>query len=526
LTAGAFTPERLELLQLLSTQGAISIENAKLYNQLEDYSRTLETKVEERTAQLALATAAAEAANQAKSTFIANMSHELRSPLNAILGFSQLTLRSRGLSQEQAENLGIVNRSGEHLLTLINNVLDLSKIESGKITLNEKNFDLHRLLEDMEDMFHLKARDKGLQLAWDRASELPRYIRTDQVKLRQVLINLLNNALKFTQEGGVSVRARLADRVPEDREKTAIRMEVEDTGAGIAPEELDRVFEAFGQSSTGKQAQEGTGLGLPISRQFVRLMGGDMGVSSQVGRGTVFYFDIAVREVAAGSIEDSKPSRQVIALEPHQPRYRILIVDDKPINRQLLIKQLNPLGFELREASNGQEALEIFSQWSPHLIWMDMRMPVMDGYEATRLLKAGPKGQATPVIALTASVLEEERAVVMGAGCDDFLRKPYREKDIWEMMSKHLGVRYVWEGGETERPETRESDGEVLTAAAIKALPGEWVASLSQGLLEGDIDLMAAIVEKISTQNASLAEALEACLHNFEFEKVLALIQE
>lgn len=517
LATNTFTRDRVELLQTLSTQAAISIENAQLYTQLEDYSHSLEVKVEERTAELAAATEEAQSANKAKSTFIANMSHELRSPLNAILGFSQLMLRSRGLSKEYAENLGIITRSGEHLLTLINNVLDLSKIESGKTTLNEKNFDLYRLLDDMEDMFGLKAKEKGLQLTCDRSPEVPRYIRTDQVKLRQVIINLLNNALKFTPEGGVSVGAT----VGEDRgnERVAIHFEIADTGAGIAPEEIDSLFEAFVQTSTGKQAQEGTGLGLPISRQFVQLMGGDMGVRSQVGKGTAFYFEIVVPRVEGADVESNKPTRQIIALEPNQPRYRILIVDDKPINRKLLIELLNPLGFELKEANNGQEAVDIFSEWEPHLIWMDMRMPVMDGYEATRAIKGTPKGETTKIIALTANVLEEEKAVVIEAGCDDFLRKPFRETEIFEMMSTHIGVSYVYE----EERKTDEAEGipsgEVLTAEAIKALPGELIASLEEALLEGDLDSMTTITEEISTQNAPLAAALKTCL-----DKVLSLM--
>ncbi|MGK7905580.1 MAG: AAA family ATPase [Hormoscilla sp.] len=557
LATNTFTRDRVELLQTLSTQAAISIENAQLYTQLEDYSHSLEVKVEERTAELAAATEEAQSANKAKSTFIANMSHELRSPLNAILGFSQLMLRSRGLSKEYAENLGIITRSGEHLLTLINNVLDLSKIESGKTTLNEKNFDLYRLLDDMEDMFGLKAKEKGLQLACDRSPEVPRYIRTDAVKLRQVIINLLNNALKFTKEGGVSVGATVAGIPPKPplakggaskppflrgvwgdpttgtgfdhiqdpgNERVAIHFEIADTGAGIAPEEIDSLFEAFVQTSTGKQAQEGTGLGLPISRQFVQLMGGDMGVRSQVGKGTVFYFDIEVPRVEGADIESNKPTRQIIALAPNQPRYRILIVDDKPINRKLLIELLNPLGFELKEANNGQEAVEIFSEWEPDLIWMDMRMPVMDGYEATRAIKASPKGETAKIIALTANVLEEEKAVVIEAGCDDFLRKPFRETEIFEMMNTHIGVSYVYEEERKTDEQQGISDEEVMTAEAISALPGELIASLEQALLEGDLDLMTTVTEDISSQNAPLAAALKTCLDNFEFDKVLSLL--
>ncbi|OAD22293.1 two-component hybrid sensor and regulator, partial [Candidatus Thiomargarita nelsonii] len=333
--------------------------------------------------------------------------------------------------QEHRENIGIINRSGEHLLMLINQVLDLSKIEAGRITLNKQNFDFYRLLDDVEDMFQLRADDKHLQLLVDRSPDVPQYVQTDEVKLRQVLINLLNNAIKFTQEGGVSLRV--------SSEAGALRFEIEDTGPGIAPDELDNLFEAFVQTAAGKLAEEGTGLGLAISRQFVQLMGGDMTVSSEVGKGTTFKFEIAIRVVKSSDIQSQQTSRQVIALAPGQSRYRILIVDDKHSNRQLLLKLLGPLGFEVRDCCNGVEAIEIWEHWQPHLIWMDMRMPVMDGYEATQRIKATFKGHATTIIALTASAFEEERAAVLSAGCDDFMRKPFKETDIFEMMHKHIG---------------------------------------------------------------------------------------
>jgi predicted ATPase/signal transduction histidine kinase/CheY-like chemotaxis protein len=535
LTTGAFTPDRLEVLNLLSGQAAISIDNARLYRNLAEYNRTLETKVEERTTELAVAKQKAEAANEAKSTFLANMSHELRSPLNAILGFSQVMLRSQTLPLDHLENVGIITRSGEHLLTLINQVLDLSKIEAGRTTLNEKNFDLYRLLDDLEDMFQLKASDKGLQLLFDRTPDVPHYIRTDEVKLRQVLINLLNNALKFTHEGGVSVRVEVGKKSGVRSQESGeiltsdfcLLFSVEDTGAGIAPDELDSLFEAFVQTKTGKESQEGTGLGLPISRKFVQLMGGEMTVSSEVGKGTTFKFEIRVSAVEARDIETKQPTRRIIALEPNQPRYRILIVDDRYDNRQLLIKLLNPFGFELREASNGIEAVKIWDDWEPHLIWMDMRMPVMDGYEATKQIKSTTKGQATAVIALTASTLEEERAVVRSVGCDDFMRKPFREAELFEMMNKHIGVRYVYEGS-TQRDSSITEDGKhnVLTAVAIATLPESWVTSLKQAILSVNVKLIYTLIEQLRPENAALANALKACVDKFEYEKILNLISE
>jgi signal transduction histidine kinase/CheY-like chemotaxis protein len=542
-------------------------ELAKSFNsmarQLQESFETLEQRVADRTAELAEAKEKAEVANQAKSTFLANMSHELRSPLNAILGFSQLMMRSQTLPSEHVENVGIVTRSGEHLLTLINQVLDLSKIEAGRTTLNEKNFDLFRLLDDVEDMFQLKADDKGLQLICDRpwrcalrnrASDVPRYLRTDEVKLRQVLINLLNNAIKFTQEGGVSIKVKSQNpyggaalpgneflftapskvkseaetQTTNNKQQTTITFEVEDTGPGIAPEELDSLFEAFVQTKTGKESQEGTGLGLPISRQFVQLMGGDITVSSEVGRGTLFKFDITVSVVDATSIETTRSTRRVIALEPNQQSYRILIVDDKQDNRQLLIKLLNPLGFELKEASNGTEAVKIWDSFEPHLIWMDMRMPVMDGYQATKRIKLTTKGQATAVIALTASVLEEERAVVLSAGCDDFMRKPFQEADIFEVMNKHIGVRYVYDEptAHTGSTVSKTDIKNALNPEALATLPNELLANLKHAASFAYMAEIDSYIDEIRSYNANLADALATLALDFEYGKIVTLIQQ
>ncbi|NES02046.1 MAG: response regulator [Okeania sp. SIO2F4] len=488
--------------------------------QLEQRVQERTAELEERTAELEVAKEKAEVANQAKSSFIANMSHELRSPLNAILGFTQIMTRSQTLPLEHQENVGIISRSGEHLFTLINNVLDLSKIEAGQTTLNEKNFDLYRLLDDIHDMFQFKAEGKGLQLLLKIDERIARYLRTDEVKLRQVLINLLNNAIKFTEVGAVILGASTVDN-PKNSQLKRISFAVEDTGAGIAPEELDKLFEAFVQTETGKQAQEGTGLGLLISRKFVQLMGGDIQVTSEVGKGTTFSFEIQAEEVEPEVVETQKPKRRVIAIAPNQPRYRILIVDDKILNRQLLVKLLNPLGFELKEASNGKEAIEIFESWEPHLIWMDMRMPVMDGYEATQKIKATTKGQATAIIALTASVLEEEKAVVLSAGCNAFMRKPFREEDIFEAMYEYIGVEFIYE--EVQEKEIKLTR-DILTPENLATLPEEWLLKLKDAILNSDRKTMNGIVEKIALEHEELAETLQKCLYNFEYEKILALL--
>jgi CheY-like chemotaxis protein len=451
------------------------------------------------------------------------MSHEIRTPMNAILGYAQLMLRDPSLGTEAKTNLKIIGKSGEHLLALINDVLDMSRIEAGRIELNSTTFNLPRLLDDLAAMFRLRAEAKALRFEMLVDGEAVPYVVADEGKVRQALINLLGNAIKFTRRGKIALHVTLEQRSPD---RLWLSARVEDTGTGISDEDQEKLFESFSQAKGALNTQEGTGLGLAITRKYARLMGGDVTVSSHHGKGSVFRFEIPIERGDAGvAIRRSAPRRVVgIRAGTHAPG--ILVVDDQKDNRDWLIKLLTLIGFSVRGADNGETGIRNWEEWNPPLILMDVHMPVMDGLEATRRIKADQRGTDTIIVTLTASALDDDRRTASESGADDFLAKPCREDELLNKIGALLNVTYDYEDPD-EGAEGNLPGGEPLSAERFGHLPMELLEELRIATSRGNKKRLDQLILKVGeTEDAGSVHALQGLADNYEYDALTRLLEE
>jgi signal transduction histidine kinase/FixJ family two-component response regulator len=474
-------------------------------------------------AQLLQAMAGAEAANRAKSTFLSTMSHEIRTPMNAILGYTQLMLRDSSLGTGTKENLNIISRSGAHLLTLINDVLDMSKIEAGGTEIDPITFSLPRLTEDLTEMFKLRARAKTLAFDVSVDGEAAPYIVTDEGKTRQILINLLGNAVKFTQQGSIKLHITLERR---KADRLWMSASVEDTGMGITEEGRAKLFQPFSQIRNGLEDLKGTGLGLVISRRYARLLGGDITVTSVPGIGSTFKFEIPI-ERGDSTVTVLRPvSRRVVAVQTAQEPPRILIVDDRLENRDWLMKLLKSIGFDVQTADNGEVAVKIWKAWSPQLILMDVHMPVMDGLVATRKIKSHPQGRETIVIGLSASALSEDRRAVVQCGADGFVSKPCQEDELLETIRGHLNISYEYEGLEDAQIPAVDLAG-TLSVGKLTPLPLPLLEEIRDAVLTGDKQLLDKLLLRVrETGIGEPGDALQKLSDSYEYDTMTQLLEE
>ncbi len=489
-------------LYVLFAIGAIAAYVGLRIRGLHQRQRELESLVGLRTAQLS-------EANAAKSVFLATMSHELRTPLNAVIGFAQLLNRSPAVRGEDREHLGIIRRAGEHLLGLINDVLSLSKIEAGRLSLDCRPFAPRAVFDAVGAMLRPRAERAGLQWQITIDPNWPASVLGDEVRLRQVLVNLLGNALKFTHEGRVSLQAGW--------QAGRGHFVIEDSGEGIAEAELATLFEAFVQTESGRQSKEGSGLGLVITREIVRLMDGDISVSSEPGKGSRFAFDVALPEAESAATEPDHA--RVIGVAANSANQAILVADDLLENRLLIVRLLGSIGLRVLEATNGEEAISIWESGDVALILMDLRMPVLDGREATRRIRQREQQQGlprTPILALTASAFEHERDEILACGADDFLAKPFHESRLFALIEANSAFRFLREDA---RQTVVALDREQLAGLA----PNE-VSQLRDLLERGDVD--AALVLTDSLQDKTLGRRLGDEIRAFRVDALLDLLEQ
>ena len=494
-------------LRMIGTNIDIT-ERKQSEKELQHYKDDLEETVQQRTDELRLARDAAEAANKAKSVFLANMSHELRTPLNAILGFSQMMQQESKLTATQRDDIDIINNSGIHLLKLINDILELAKIEAGKLQLEITTFDLHALIDEVSGMMKLRAQQKGLQLNIDQSPEFPHYIKGDESRLRQILINLISNAVKFTEQGSVTLHLGTKNKA-----QHYLLIEVQDSGPGISEADQKRLFQPFVQLPLG-ETQGGSGLGLTITQQFVQMMRGGITIESKLGEGSLFRIELPLElpdELEVEHLNDYH-TVEVIGLEPGQPSYRILVAEDQRDSQIILVRLMNYLGLEVKAAEDGEECVRIFNEWKPDLILMDWRMPVLDGAAATQQIRQLPGGDKVKIVAVTASVFKEQQEELNSVGMDSVVRKPYRFSEIYSTLAEQLGIRYLYKETTSKQPPPE------LEVERVNALPDDLRAQLKEAVERLESNAITSAIQQVRDYDAGLADTLLMMSEEFNYQ--------
>lgn len=491
----------------------------------------LRRAVKTKTQQLAEAAGIAEAANMAKSIFLANMSHELRTPLNTILGTGQLMARDINFPEQYKENLAILTRSGENLLDLINEVLEISKINAGQTAPTKSGFSIYKKLDSIDQIFRHQAQEKGLEFSIEYNYEGPEYISTDEKKVQYIINNLVDNAIKYTDQGSVTVRIDHSGDEGSISANTLI-IHVEDTGFGIHPEKQKEIFELFYQHSDVKDPRGGVGLGLSLCKHYAELLGGSISVNSEVGIGSVFTVTVPFDPYEEVEPHSSLLLPRVVGLKPGQQDCHILIVEDDKDSRNILRQVLEQARFHVTEATNGQEAVKQFQEQNPDLVLMDIRLPIIDGMEATKRIREFETGvekenkdqetfHQTPIIALTASAFEEDRRKILAAGCNDFLRKPFVAEDIFDKIAQLLSVEYICE--EQEKP-SKETSSATIEPADIRKLPQEWRALFQDYARKGKSTELLEMLKEIKADHGQVAETLADMVRSYKFSEIVALV--
>jgi signal transduction histidine kinase/DNA-binding NarL/FixJ family response regulator len=512
-TSGVQWGTALVTLLVIVRQIVTFAENARLTRKLQAFSDELQQTNQA----LTEAKDRADVANRAKSSFLAAMSHELRTPLNAVLGYAQILQRDQNLSERQVLGLSTIQSSGQHLLTLINDILDLSKVEAGKLELSPGTVHLADFLAVITDIIRVKAEKKSLLFQFETATDLPTAVTADEKRLRQVLLNLLSNAVKFTDRGQVTLRVSQQGR---SNGEASLRFEVIDNGVGIAPEQLGAIFQPFEQVGEQSRRAGGTGLGLPISRQLVRMMDSEIQVESSPGQGSRFWFEL--RLPLAEALRENPAQHAVTGYDG--PRRTVLVVDDVVANRALAMDLLGPLGFELLEAENGEVALRLAKSTVPDLILMDMVMPVLDGLETTRRARALPALQAVPILMVSASATAEDQVDALAAGANAFITKPIDQQELLQEIGLLLHLSWRYDATQTEpvdKPAAKPT-------APLRPPPTKELTMLHQLALAGNLSELRTRAGQLATLDPDyrpFADQLVQLAADFKSKAVLRLIE-